>query len=810
MNPLCCIAPVSIDRDRANPVVPKSSAQCQLGLETPTIKPPVSKPSLLSAQVSSVSHEQLERLSSSTIKSDADDANLEGRDSTKAYSGNGAGVAGILYKWVNYGKGWRSRWFELEDGVLSYYKVHGPDKILMSPTVEKSVRVIGEDSLRYMKKASWSCNNRLGVAVVRQCKPVGEIHLKVSSIRTSKSDDKRLTIFTGTKTLHLRCVSREDRAAWIEALQAAKDLFPRVLTSNDFSPSEDVIVSTEKLRARLIQEGIGEAAIKDCESIMLLELSELQNQLKALQRKHIMLLDTLRQLETEKIELETTVVDETKERDSYCGQGNRRFSDFYSVMSEGSASDSEADNESQEGVDVETDEDAGTFFDTNDFMSADALRSASYRSRETMGNACAFDKDSFSSDNFPGVEKEIRTIQYPYVKRRDNLPEPKEKEKPVGLWSIIKDNIGKDLSGVCLPVYFNEPLSSLQKCFEDLEYSYLVDHALEWGKQGNDLMRILNVAAFAVSGYASTEGRQCKPFNPLLGETYEADYPDKGLRFFSEKVSHHPTIVACHCEGRGWKFWADSDLKGKFWGRSIQLDPVGVLTLQFDGGETFQWSKVTTSIYNIILGKIYCDHYGTMRIKGSGSYSCKLKFKEQSIIDRNPHQVHGFVLDNRTGEKVAMLVGKWDEAMYYVLGDPTTKPKGYDPMSEAVLLWERDKSVTKTRYNLTPFAISLNEITAGLLEKLPPTDSRLRPDQRHLENGEYELANAEKLRLEQLQRQARNLQERGWKPRWFRKDEDGCYQYLGGYWEAREKGKWDGIPNIFGQNGSLPLHFVEQ
>lgn len=54
--------------------------------------------------------------------------------------------------------------------------------------------------------------------------------------------------------------------------------------------------------------------------------------------------------------------------------------------------------------------------------------------------------------------------------------------------------------------------------------------------QGNDLMRILNVAAFAVSGYASTEGRQCKPFNPLLGETYEADYPDKGLRFFSEKV----------------------------------------------------------------------------------------------------------------------------------------------------------------------------------------------------------------------------------------------------------------------------------
>nr|KYP37111.1 Oxysterol-binding protein isogeny C2F12.05c [Cajanus cajan] len=105
-----------------------------------------------------------------------------------------------------------------------------------------------------------------------------------------------------------------------------------------------------------------------------------------------------------------------------------------------------------------------------------------------------------------------------------------------------------------------------------------------------------------------------------------------------------------------------------------------------------------------------------------------------------------------------MLIGKWDEAMYYVLGDPTTKPKGYDPMTEAALLWERDNHVTKTRYNLSPFAIYLNEILPGLLEKLPPTDSRLRPDQRHLENGEYELANAEKLRLEQWQRQVNHPQ----------------------------------------------------
>jgi hypothetical protein len=58
-------------------------------------------------------------------------------------------------------------------------------------------------------------------------------------------------------------------------------------------------------------------------------------------------------------------------------------------------------------------------------------------------------------------------------------------------------------------------------------------------------MRILKVAAFAVSGYASSVARPCKPFNPLLGETYEADFPDRRIRFFAEKVSHYFFFYLC-------------------------------------------------------------------------------------------------------------------------------------------------------------------------------------------------------------------------------------------------------------------------
>lgn len=173
MNPLCCIAPVSIDRDRANPVVPKSPTHCQLGLDA-SVKTVNngSKPSFSTVD-SSLGTDSYK--ASFTSNHDEEDGVNEARDS-KVFSGT---VAGILYKWVNYGKGWRSRWFVLEDGVLSYYKIHGPDKILMSPALERSVRVIGEESSKYMKKANWNLN-RLGGAA-KQCKPFGEIHLKVCS-----------------------------------------------------------------------------------------------------------------------------------------------------------------------------------------------------------------------------------------------------------------------------------------------------------------------------------------------------------------------------------------------------------------------------------------------------------------------------------------------------------------------------------------------------------------------------------------------------------------------------------------------------
>ncbi|PWA34171.1 oxysterol-binding protein, PH domain-like protein [Artemisia annua] len=193
--------------------------------------------------------------------------------------------AGMLYKWTNYGKGWRSRWFLLRNGVLTY------SKIILQPETLADVSFIGDVS-----SGTISSRHRK-----RRKSRLGIVHLKVSSFRESRSDDKRFYIFTATKTLHLRTSSNKERLAWIQALASSSSS-----TKNLNDTSFNVSLSTDGLRKRLVEGGVGEEVVKDCEQIMLLEFSQLQTQLHLLCQERSSLLDTLRQLEAANIEVEAS------------------------------------------------------------------------------------------------------------------------------------------------------------------------------------------------------------------------------------------------------------------------------------------------------------------------------------------------------------------------------------------------------------------------------------------------------------------------------------------------------------------------
>ena len=103
-------------------------------------------------------------------------------------------------------------------------------------------------------------------------------------------------------------------------------------------------------------------------------------------------------------------------------------------------------------------------------------------------------------------------------------------------------------ASLLLQVNFNEPISFTQRVMEDVSYCNILTQA---ASLTDSTERLAYVGAFSVSSYASTSYRVVKPFNPLLGETYELDRrAEMGWRGFCEQVcSHEAPNVVCMLHG---------------------------------------------------------------------------------------------------------------------------------------------------------------------------------------------------------------------------------------------------------------------
>ena len=108
---------------------------------------------------------------------------------------------------------------------------------------------------------------------------------------------------------------------------------------------------------------------------------------------------------------------------------------------------------------------------------------------------------------------------------------------------ILKENFGKDLTKITMPVWLNEPLTITQKTIEVLKYW----RCLRKANQTEDpYMKLGLIASNFFLIHSFVINRNKKPFNSLLGET--CDFQDEDLRVVSEQVSHHPPIAAYHAE----------------------------------------------------------------------------------------------------------------------------------------------------------------------------------------------------------------------------------------------------------------------
>jgi len=110
----------------------------------------------------------------------------------------------------------------------------------------------------------------------------------------------------------------------------------------------------------------------------------------------------------------------------------------------------------------------------------------------------------------------------------------------------------------------------------------------------------------------------------MLGETFEMIDDERGFKFIAEQVSHHPPIGASHCESKKWTFWQEQEISSKFLGNSLDVTPLGVSHIILKSrNEYYKWSNIKTLVHNVILGKVWVDHFGetSITVADSNDYS---------------------------------------------------------------------------------------------------------------------------------------------------------------------------------------------
>lgn len=449
-----------------------------------------------------------------------------------------------------------------------------------------------------------------------------------------------------------------------------------------------------------------------------------------------------------------------------------------------------------------------------DSQGSEAEDDASVHSSSSKSSAEEEEKPLDPSDSaalFPPKPKSLTPLPIDKsVERRRTIPPATV--PPPSLIAFVRKNVGKDLSTISMPVSANEPTSLLQRVAEQLEYSQLLDAAT---KLKTPTERLLHVAAFAVSQFSNNRAKERsirKPFNPLLGETYELLRTDSevpgGFRLIVEKVTHRPVRLAMHADSALWSFTQSPAPTQKFWGKSAELTTEGrvrvALRLPDGTDELYSWTIATMFLRNVVMGEKYVEPVGTMAVTNeSTGDKANIEFRSARGMfggRGEDVQVDTFGPDGQsTGSS---LTGTWTGSLKMI--DASTGKGGQE-------IWRVGDLVPNAvnTYGMTTFAASLNEITDIERDHLPPTDTRLRSDQRLAEDGKLDDAEAEKVRLEEGQRvRRRDMEARGetFNPRWFVRVGDGegeeeVWRLKGGkdgYWESRERNfKDSGIEEIF-------------
>mmetsp|Transcript_34318 Transcript_34318/g.61890 ORF Transcript_34318/g.61890 Transcript_34318/m.61890 type:complete len:375 (-) Transcript_34318:827-1951(-) len=325
------------------------------------------------------------------------------------------------------------------------------------------------------------------------------------------------------------------------------------------------------------------------------------------------------------------------------------------------------------------------------------------------------------------------------------------------LWSWIK-NVGRNvlkeginLTKISLPVCLFEPRSFLERLTQNFEYVDFLLSAINC----DPIDRMKYIVCFAVSGL-SRQISFHKPFNPILGETYQAVY-DNGVKIFCEQISHHPPVSSWQLMDLANKvhFYGNGNWVAGIKGNSVKGRQSGKNCVEFSDGTCISYDLPGLTVKGVLFGLRVLKYSGTMRfVDEKNDLECIVEIDPQppsgSFLsswfrkkdkDYKPDQIVGKLTKN--GEVVDVCSGNWLSHLDWNRGLASVNQN-----KKSTRLWDIKK---------TPISVAKG---LGGSEVLP-SDCRLREDVVFLKQDDQEKAQEWKLILEERQRRDRKLRKEG-------------------------------------------------
>jgi oxysterol-binding protein-related protein 9/10/11 len=234
---------------------------------------------------------------------------------------------------------------------------------------------------------------------------------------------------------------------------------------------------------------------------------------------------------------------------------------------------------------------------------------------------------------------------------------------------------GTDLFAMSSPAILCNGISVLEYC------SHYCDHpeilaAIPKGETPLD--RMLVVVQWYLSGlygsYASrstSSGFERKPFNPILGERFFAEWADEGYgktEMIAEQVSHHPPTTAfyLHNATAGIHVNAFSTQKTRFLGTGIKAEQQGNVFVYLDKlDEEYMISFPEIYVRGLLTGAPFIELCGDVAMVSSSGFGVKMRFIPKPWFSGEYDQVEAVIFDTKSGKIHYDIWGKWSNSIYF-------------------------------------------------------------------------------------------------------------------------------------------------